>query len=104
MTLTYSFEQANVGKSTAGTNVVDARIAELVRDERVVWLVRFVSNDPAFDGVMRMTWQFEPAPGGTRVTITAEDVPPGVGEADHLAGLRSSLKNLAGYLEDHRTR
>jgi hypothetical protein len=47
---------------------------------------------------MIMTWSFEAAGAGTRVTITAENVPPGISQADHDAGLRSSLENLARYL------
>ncbi|MDA8286335.1 MAG: hypothetical protein M0Z42_24220 [Actinomycetota bacterium] len=34
-----------------------------------------------------------------RVMITAHGVPDGVAAADHAAGLRSSLDNLARFLE-----
>ncbi len=33
------------------------------------------------------------------VTVTAENVPNGISRADHDAGLRSSLDNLAGFVE-----
>jgi hypothetical protein len=40
-----------------------------------------------------------PVDRGTRVDITADDVPFGISAEDHAAGLASSLANLAGYLE-----
>jgi len=48
---------------------------------------------------MRMTWEFTAVDGGTRVDIRADDFPAGVSADDHAAGLRSSLANLATYLE-----
>ena len=56
-------------------------------------------DDPAFAGTMRMVWDLEPANGGTRVIFLAEDVPPGISKEDHDSGLRSSLENLARYVE-----
>jgi hypothetical protein len=47
---------------------------------------------------MLMTWVFEPTPAGTKVTITAENVPSGISPADHDEGLRSSLENLAKFM------
>ena len=69
--------------------------------QRVVQLVRFRSDDPAFAGTMRMVWDLEPAEGGTRVIFLAEDVPPGISKEDHDAGLRSSLENLKVYVMGH---
>jgi len=86
------------GKTTDDTDVVDAEFAELVPGRRVVQLVRFKSDDPAFAGTMRMVWDLESAEGGTRVIFLAEDVPPGISQEDHHAGLRSSLQNLAKYV------
>jgi hypothetical protein len=48
---------------------------------------------------MTITWTFTPADGGTEVTVVAEDVPDGISQADHDAGLRSSLENLAALVE-----
>ena len=86
------------GKTNDNTDVVDSEFAELVPGERVVWLVRFKSDDPAFAGTMRMVWELEPVPEGTRVIILAEDVPEGIGKQDHDTGLRSSLDNLEAYV------
>lgn len=92
------YNVAGHGKTTEDTDVVDAEFAELVPGHRVVQLVRFKSDDPAFAGVMRMVWDLEPAAGGTRVIFLAEDVPPGISKEDHDTGLRSSLENLARYV------
>jgi hypothetical protein len=61
-------------------------------------LVKFDSDDAALSGEMIMTWSFEPPVAGTMVTITAENVRPGIGQDDHRAGMRSSLENLAKYV------
>lgn len=102
MTLRYSEAEGAPGKSTENTDVVDAQFADLVPDERVVWSVRFDSDDPAYAGVMQMSWLLNGVEGGTQVTILAEDVPSGIGEESHAAGLRSSLENLAKYLSTSR--
>jgi uncharacterized protein YndB with AHSA1/START domain len=86
------------GKTTEDTDIVESEFAELVLNQRVVQLVRFRSDDPAFAGIMRMVWDLEPADSGTRVIILAEDVPPGISKEDHDKGLRSSLEKLARYV------
>ena len=100
MALHYS--EPGRGKSTEDTDVVHSEFAELVPGKRVVQLVRFKSDDPAFAGTMRMVWDLEPAPGGTRVIFLAEDVPEGISKQDHDAGLKSSLENLAAYVAGTR--
>jgi uncharacterized protein YndB with AHSA1/START domain len=100
MVLTYLGDDHGVGKASADTDVVEARFAEIVAGQRVVQTVEFVSDDPAYAGTMSMAWLTEPVPGGTRVTIRADDVPDGISAADHAVGLASSLANLAGYLGD----
>jgi hypothetical protein len=64
----------------------------------VAWFARVESQDARFAGEMTMTWTFAAVLEGTRVTVTAENVPPGVSKDDHDAGLRSSLENLARFL------
>lgn len=46
-----------------------------------------------------MTWEFAEVRDGTQVCITAENVPDGVSAQDHRAGMESSLKQLAAYLD-----
>lgn len=92
------YKAGGQGKTTDNTDVMDSEFAELVPGQRLVWLVRFKSDDPALRGTMRMVWDLEPAEGGTRVIILAEDVPEGIRREDHDQGLRSSLENLAAYV------
>jgi uncharacterized protein YndB with AHSA1/START domain len=87
-----------VGKTTGRADVSTGRFLALEPGRRIVQSVEFESVDAVFAGEMVMTWSFEPLPSGTRITVTAENVPPGISQADHDAGLRSSLENLAGYL------
>ena len=46
-----------------------------------------------------MTWTVAAVVGGTRVDITADDVPDGISAEDHATGLTSSLENLTNYVE-----
>lgn len=99
LVLTYENATSAVGKTTADADVVEARFVELVPGARVVQAVDFVSDDPAFAGTMTMAWELVAVGAATRVDIRAEDVPPGISADDHTAGLASSLRNLADYLE-----
>lgn len=99
MILTYLDPADSPGKSSAATDVVDVGFADLVPAERVVQQAVFEADDPSFAGTMTMSWQLTPTGGGTEVTVTATDVPPGISQADHEAGIVSSLANLASYVE-----
>lgn len=87
------------GKTTDDTDVVRGRFLKLDPGARIVQAVTFESDDPAFAGEMRMTWSLLPVAGGTEVTITCEDVPAGIPQEDHDAGLRSTLGSLARLAE-----
>ena len=97
--LAYEDAPGSSAKSTADTDIVEARFVEIVQDERVVQEVDFVSDDPAFAGTMVMTWAVHQSDSATRVEFIAEHVPDGISAEDHAAGMASSLKNLATYLE-----
>jgi hypothetical protein len=99
MVLTYANPSASGGKSTAVSDVVEARFMDIIPGRRVAYAVDFVSDDPAYAGTMLITWELVPVEGGTRVDITADDVPDGVRPDDHASGMNSSLMNLARYLE-----
>jgi hypothetical protein len=75
------------------------RSIDMVPGVQVVQAVDFVSDDPRYSGTMTMTWELSRAEAGTRIEIRAEDVPDGISADDHAAGLRSSLENLAAYVE-----
>ena len=99
MVLTYLDPADSPGKSSAATDVVDVGFADLVPAERVVQQAVFEADDPSFAGTMTMTWQLTATGDGTEVTVTATDVPPGIDQADHEAGIASSLANLASHVE-----
>jgi uncharacterized protein YndB with AHSA1/START domain len=99
MVLTYADASASEGKTGADSDIVEARFVDIVPGVRVVQAVDFVSDDPAYAGTMTMSWEVTAADGGARVDITADDVPDGITVKDHSAGLASSLRNLADYLE-----
>lgn len=86
------------GKSSADSDIVEARFVDIVHNDRVVQAVDFVSDDPAFAGTMTMTWVVHAVDGGTRVEIIADDVPDGISPDDHAAGMASSLEKLASCL------
>jgi uncharacterized protein YndB with AHSA1/START domain len=87
------------GKTSDNADVFEGRFVELVPDRRVVEVIEFESDDPAFAGAMRIVTTLEPVAGDTRVTVSCEDVPPGISEDDHREGIASSLANLAAFTE-----
>jgi uncharacterized protein YndB with AHSA1/START domain len=99
MVLEYDDASDVDAKSTADSDIVEARYVEIVKDERVVQAIEFESDDPAFSGTMVMTWSVHRSDAGTRVEFVADDVPDGISAEDHAAGMTSSLANLAAYLE-----
>jgi uncharacterized protein YndB with AHSA1/START domain len=99
MVLTYPDASGSRGKSTPGEDIVEARFIELVPGVRVVYAVDFVSDDSAYAPTMTMTWEVTAVDGGTRVDITADNVPEVVPADDHAAGMTSSLDKLARYLK-----
>lgn len=99
LVLTYADSADSRGKSSADSDIVDARYVDIVPNVHVIQAVDFVSDDPVFAGTMTMTWAVASVEGGTRVDITADDVPDGISADDHATGLASSLENLATYVE-----
>lgn len=93
------FEHPDDTKTTDDTDASVVTFVELVPGRLVVQRVAFETDEERFRGDMRMTWRLEPVHAGTRVTVSATDVPAGIAQADHEVGLGSSLANLARYLE-----
>lgn len=87
------------GKTSAHVDLVEGRFRELVPDRRVVEIVAFESDDPAFAGAMTITTTLAAVTGGTEVTIRCDEVPPGISAEDHAAGMASTLANLAAFTE-----
>ena len=97
MILYYDGQAEGQGKTGMDSDQVEGEFVELVPNQRVVQRVRFESDDPSMAGTMTITWRFDAVPEGTRVTVTCDDVPRGIRRKDHLAGLRSTLANLAAF-------
>ena len=87
------------GKSTANSEIVRVRFAELIPDDRIVEEVRFESDDPAIAGMMTITTLLAPVTGGTKMTVTAENLQASISHDDHRSAMQSSLRNLALLLE-----
>lgn len=98
MALRYDDED-QAGKTSEHEDVVAVRFLKLVPEKMILQAADFVSEDPAFAGTMTMIWSFEAAGEGARVAITCENVPQGIARRDHVAGLKSSLANLAAFVE-----
>lgn len=97
--LTYDDATASsIGKTTDRTDVSAGRFVTLEPGRRVIQSVAFESFDAATRGVMTMTWSFEPSGAGTKITVEAEDVPESISQANHEAGILSSLENLARHV------
>lgn len=99
MVLRYPDASASQGKTTSDTDVVEARFIDIVPDVKVTYAVDFMSDDPAYASTMVMTWEVTAVEGGTRVDITANNVPDVVSVEDHAAGMSSSLAKLAEHVE-----
>lgn len=98
MTLIFDKADGTERKSSADSDVVNGQFVELAPNVRVRQRFAFESDNPAFAGEMDMTWTLQPTAEGVLVTVTAENVPPGITPEDHQAGMASSLDNLARYL------
>lgn len=100
MSLEYTTQDhALPGKTTEHCDVVHGRFRQLVADERVVEEIDFVSDDPAMAGTMVLTTRLSAVGGGTRVTILCQNAPVGIEPEDHEVGMRSTLDNLAAFVE-----
>lgn len=99
LVLTYAAPDRAAAKSSADSDIVEARYVDIVKNDRVVQAIDFVSDDPAYAGTMTMTWVVRGTDTGTLVEFIADDVPVGITAEDHVAGMTSSLENLARYLE-----
>lgn len=92
-------DRSHPGKTSEDTDVVRGTFLKLVENKRIVQQITFESEDPAFAGEMIMTWNLDTVPEGTNVTIVCENVPEGIRPEDHDVGLRSTLNNLATYVQ-----
>lgn len=100
MSLFYPKDERAHGKTAEGEDRVSVRFEALEPPRRIVETVRFATDDPALMGEMTLTVTFEPAPGGTAVTLEFANLPPGLNPEDNDEGARLSLEQLARWLMD----
>jgi uncharacterized protein YndB with AHSA1/START domain len=87
------------GKTTEKEDMVQVQFVELAPPRRIVEAVTFVTDDPAFRGEMTHTITFDAVSGGTKVTLSFDNLPPGLRAEDNDAGARLSLEQLARRFE-----
>jgi uncharacterized protein YndB with AHSA1/START domain len=97
--LTYDDPTDAPGKTTDAEDIVEGAFVEVLPGVRLVQDVEFESDDAAFGGVMRLTWEVAADGASSLVRFRAENVPSGISAEDHLDGFRSSLNNLAALVE-----
>jgi len=99
MTLFFTRNDRTKRKTSEISDTVDGRFLTLAPPSLIEQEFDFVSDDPMFAGTMKMTWTFTEVLQGTMVEVAAANVPGGIHPEEHQAGMSSSLKNLAGYVE-----
>ncbi len=102
MRLTYAEGNRGGGKTSADADEVAVRLTKVEPSRSIEQEIVFESEDPAFAGVMRMTWSLEPDGDRTLVTVRAEDVPEGIRHEDHEAAMAASLAQLATFVASAR--
>jgi uncharacterized protein YndB with AHSA1/START domain len=103
ISLTYGSDApgAGTGKTSTQTDTYHGRFVRLVSDTEVVEVLEFETEDPALRGEMTITITLADAgDGGTELTGTHENLPPGVPPADNELGWSESLGKLAALAED----
>lgn len=88
------------GETSAREHLVEGRFIDLLPDSRVVEEICFESDDPRCAGTMKLTTTIEKSNGGgSKVTLLAENVPPGIDKSDHVNAMAATLRRLANLLE-----
>lgn len=87
------------GKSEPGVDRFTGTFVELEPDEKVVERIQFESADPAFAEPMIITTILRPVRDGTKVTVVCSKVSAAISHEDHIAGITSSLSQLAMLTE-----
>jgi uncharacterized protein YndB with AHSA1/START domain len=98
MRLTYTDLDHAEGKTSDDSDEVEVRLTRIEKERTIEQEITFQSDDPAYAGSMCMVWTFQPEESGTLVTVRAENVPPGIRQEDHIAGMNSSLTKLSEFV------
>jgi len=95
----YPENDRGCGTSSPHPDIINGHFIEILPDERIMEAIRFETGDPRYQATMTVTTTLESVRDGTKVTLTAQDVPPGISEADHRARMDWTLKMLANFIE-----
>lgn len=100
MSFTYISQQhEGEGKSSAHQDIFHGVFKELIPNQKIVEIVQFESDNPAYADEMTVATTLEPLGENTKVTFTCSNVPVGIKPEDHKKGINSTLDNLAAYAE-----
>ena len=100
MSFTYISQQhEGEGKSSAHQDIFHGVFKELIPNQKIMEIVQFESDNPAYTDEMTVTTTLEPLGENTKVTFTCSNVPVGIKPEDHQKGITSTLDNLAAYTE-----
>lgn len=99
VSLTYDASD-RTGKTTAGTDTYQGHFARLVKDEKVVEVLEFETEDPLMKGEMTITITLADADGGTDLHAVHDGLPPGLSGADNETGWQMAIEKLAALVEE----
>lgn len=92
-------DRAEIGGVPSGIETITGRFIDMLPDAQVVEEINYVSEDPAYAGVMTLTTSLEPMKDGTKVTLRAVGMPPVLAQDSHRAALSAALHRLARLTE-----
>jgi uncharacterized protein YndB with AHSA1/START domain len=98
ISLTYD-DPIQTGKTSSHTDTYHGRFVKLVRNEQVIEVDEFETNDPSLRGEMTVTITLTDANGGTDLRAEHAGLPRGVSRADNEVGWRMALAKLAALVE-----
>ena len=92
-------DEESKGKTQEKEDRYKATFVELKPFEKVVQRVVFDTEDPTMKGEMTMSVYLESIGDATKVTISFDNIPVGIGLRDNEDGTNSSLEKLAAFVE-----
>ena len=77
---------------------MEARYLDMVPGKCIIQTADFATDDPRFQGTMRLSWLLSAVADGKKVTIRAENAPDGLSAESHEAEMTASLEKLDHYV------
>jgi uncharacterized protein YndB with AHSA1/START domain len=97
VSLTYQ-AGAGEGKTSAGTDTYHGRYLRIARDEEIVEVLQFESDDPDLQGEMVIGYRLADEGSGTELTVVHDPLPPALSPELNALGWNESLDRLERYL------